>query len=219
MFSDLRSEVVVCFVDVDGIVDQYINFLFIILLYLKLYDWFSMISYYKVNLSDCLISGLSWRPLIFFQCSWLFVKSKSPLDSIHVSLYFEICGLWIETRFLSIWSLLFKHFKYIYEEGVLIIVDWLDSHPPLLNFSIFKYNWCRYFKFVFRVRVMVFKATFNNISVISWLSVLLVEETWVPTENHRPVTSHWQTLSHKVVSSTPHHEQDSNSQQIGTDCI
>jgi hypothetical protein len=28
-----------------------------------------------------------------------------------------------------------------------------------------------------RVRVMVFKATFNNISVISWLSVLLVEET------------------------------------------
>jgi len=30
----------------------------------------------------------------------------------------------------------------------------------------------------------------NNISVISWLSVLLVEETGVPVENHRPVTSH-----------------------------
>jgi len=27
------------------------------------------------------------------------------------------------------------------------------------------------------VRVMLFKATFNNISVISWRSVLLVEET------------------------------------------
>jgi hypothetical protein len=27
---------------------------------------------------------------------------------------------------------------------------------------------------------MVFNATFNNISVISWLSVLLVEETGVP---------------------------------------
>jgi hypothetical protein len=27
-----------------------------------------------------------------------------------------------------------------------------------------------------RVRVMVFNATFSNISVISWLSVLLVEE-------------------------------------------
>ena len=50
---------------------------------------------------------------------------------------------------------------------------------------------------------MVFNATFNNISVISWRSVLLVEETKVPEENHQPVASHWQTLSHNVVSSTP----------------
>jgi hypothetical protein len=41
---------------------------------------------------------------------------------------------------------------------------------------------------------MVLNATFNNISVISWQSVLLVEETRVPGENHR------QTLSHNVVS-------------------
>ena len=34
---------------------------------------------------------------------------------------------------------------------------------------------------------MLFNATFNNSSVISWWSVLLVEETG---ENHRPVTSH-----------------------------
>jgi hypothetical protein len=37
---------------------------------------------------------------------------------------------------------------------------------------------------------MVFNATFNNISVISWQSVLLVEETGIPRENHRPVASH-----------------------------
>ena len=30
---------------------------------------------------------------------------------------------------------------------------------------------------------MVFNVTFNNISVISWWSVLLVEETGVPGEN------------------------------------
>jgi hypothetical protein len=58
---------------------------------------------------------------------------------------------------------------------------------------------------------MLFKATFNNISVISWRSVLLVEETAVPGENHRPVASHRQILSHNVVSSTPRHERDSNS--------
>ena len=51
---------------------------------------------------------------------------------------------------------------------------------------------------------MVFNATFNNISVILWWSVLLVEETRVPGDNHRPSTSHRQTLSHNVVSSTPH---------------
>jgi hypothetical protein len=33
---------------------------------------------------------------------------------------------------------------------------------------------------------MVFNATFNNISVISWWSVLLVEETRVPGDNHCP---------------------------------
>jgi len=37
---------------------------------------------------------------------------------------------------------------------------------------------------------MVFIATFNNISVISWWSVLLVEETGVPGENNRLVASH-----------------------------
>jgi hypothetical protein len=37
---------------------------------------------------------------------------------------------------------------------------------------------------------MVFNATFNNISIISWQSVLLVEETRVPRENLRPVASH-----------------------------
>ena len=47
--------------------------------------------------------------------------------------------------------------------------------------------------------VRVINATFNNISVISWRSVLLVEETG---DNHRPAASHWQTLSHNVVWST-----------------
>jgi hypothetical protein len=36
------------------------------------------------------------------------------------------------------------------------------------------------------IRVMVFNATFNNISGISWMSVILVEETG---KNHRPVAS------------------------------
>ena len=51
--------------------------------------------------------------------------------------------------------------------------------------------------------LMVFITTFNNISGISWRSALLMEETEVSGESHQPVISHWQILSHNVVSSTP----------------
>jgi hypothetical protein len=62
------------------------------------------------------------------------------------------------------------------------------------------------------VWLMVFNTTFNNISAISWRSVLLLGETAVPGENRRSVASDWQTLSHNIVSSTPHHERNSTSQ-------
>ena len=64
------------------------------------------------------------------------------------------------------------------------------------------FYWYRHF--------MVFNATFNNISVISWRSVLLVDETRVSGDNHR---SNWQTLWHNVVLSIPRHERDLNSQR------
>ena len=73
-----------------------------------------------------------------------------------------------------------------------------------------------------RVRIMVINANFNNISIISWRTVLLVRKTGVPGENHRPVTNHWQTLSHNVVSSIPHLSGIRNhnvSGDICTDCI
>jgi hypothetical protein len=40
------------------------------------------------------------------------------------------------------------------------------------------------------VCLMVFNTTVNNISVIYWQLVLLVEETGGLRENHRPVSSH-----------------------------
>jgi len=39
--------------------------------------------------------------------------------------------------------------------------------------------------------IVVFNTTFNNISVISWWLILLVEETRVLGENHQPATSYW----------------------------
>jgi hypothetical protein len=76
------------------------------------------------------------------------------------------------------------------------------------------------------VCLMVFNTTFSNISVISWRSVLLVEETGGPGDYHRPVASHWQTLSHNVVHlvlieiRTRTISGDSHSSVvIATDCI
>ena len=43
---------------------------------------------------------------------------------------------------------------------------------------------------LFTVRSIVSNAAFNSISVISWWSALLVEETGVPVENSRPFASH-----------------------------
>jgi hypothetical protein len=39
-------------------------------------------------------------------------------------------------------------------------------------------------------RAMLFNTTVNNISTTSWRSALLMEETGVLKEDHRPVASH-----------------------------
>ena len=64
----------------------------------------------------------------------------------------------------------------------------LQKNCTLTRMILLKYQTCTD-DFVF-VWLVVFNATFNNISVISWWSDLLVEETGGPEENHRPVTSH-----------------------------
>jgi hypothetical protein len=55
---------------------------------------------------------------------------------------------------------------------------------------------------------MVFNATFNNISIISWRSVLLVKETTDTRKKPTDLLQARQTLSHYVVWSIPGHEHD-----------
>jgi hypothetical protein len=59
---------------------------------------------------------------------------------------------------------------------------------------------------------MVLNVSFSNISVISWRSDILVEETVEPGVNHRPTANHWQILSDKLASSTLRHARYSKSQ-------
>ena len=65
---------------------------------------------------------------------------------------------------------------------------------------------------------MVSIARFNNISDIRWRSVLLVEETGVPEENHRPVTDklyHILSRVHIAINGI----RITTLVFIGTDCI
>ena len=69
----------------------------------------------------------------------------------------------------------------------------------------------------FLIVFMVFNATFNNISVISWRSVLLVEETGAPWENLPHVTD---KLYHIMLYTSPWVGfKPTASVVIGMDCI
>jgi len=75
-------------------------------------------------------------------------------------------------------GVIYKCWKSIMKSGIPKIPWNIDVQPPWLNDGLWLW-------------FMVFNATFNNISVISWRSVLLLAEIGVHRENHRPAASHW----------------------------
>jgi hypothetical protein len=92
--------------------------------------------------------------------------------------------------------------------------DWSNISTYILLFQ-----WASNMKFMsfclkWWVMSYIVNATFNNLSVISWQSVLLVEEPRVPGENHQSASSHWQTLSHNVVWSTSRLSARRNEQSL-----
>ena len=122
---------------------------------------------------------------------WLRLTSNSPFhlfkNSQEQCCHFFL--LLINQYVHKLWNITVLHCQYLGIKG-----DLLCTPPPLLWTTLKIPIWLILFGF------MVFNATFNNISVISWQSVLLVEETG---ENHRPVISKWQTLSYNVVLLIP----------------
>jgi hypothetical protein len=99
-------------------------------------------------------------------------------------------------------TILVCNFEYISQRSII--------SPKMYNIMIMLSQWCNIsshewpkccpMHIIYKVLFgwfMVFDATFNNISVKSWLSVLLLEETGISGKNHRPVASHWQTTRYK----------------------
>jgi hypothetical protein len=84
-----------------------------------------------------------------------------------------VIALTITIIFLNVNFLLFKLFSFYF------LLNWYFVR--MINFA------CSY------SIPMVFNATVNNISFLSWVSILLVEENGVSGENHRPAACHWHT--------------------------
>ena len=68
----------------------------------------------------------------------------------------------------------------------------LNRRVTIVTNPVISHEWGKTKIVIVRARIMKLNATFNNISVISSQSVLLMAETEVLGENHRPAASHWQ---------------------------
>jgi hypothetical protein len=87
---------------------------------------------------------------------------------------------------------------------VLSIGCWNRADCVLFFFSIPGFMVCDY-------PLMILGIT-KHVLNINNLYELKIFISFISGENHRIAASHCQTLPHNVVSSTPRHEQDSNSQ-------
>ena len=141
-------------------------------------------------------------------CTWLI--STSLIWNINVDFQCVSMGHYINVTLTNTWLTYYRRY-FLTEMNLSSQIAYQTS--SLIRYcskkSILKKEindrkyWSLSLRFRNKVWFMELNATFNNISAISWRSVLLMVETGVPGENHRPVAIHWQTLSHNVVLSTP----------------
>ena len=126
------------------------------------------------------VSGFKWQSTVLSTILPLFmcIEKKNTC-----TMYINCCTC-SQPKYawhISCWTLS-KQSEKIHADGPACV--WFKKSNPI--FTLFVQSKMN------GVRVLVLNATFSNISVIPWWSVLLVDETWGPGENHRPVTRQWQ---------------------------
>ena len=152
---------------------------------------FVFMSHLGVNTETELRNFTIWKIYTIYIFRLILMSDEWCLSSLNwVRWYFRA------DFFSYVFNLIIIHWNWCRRKLFLIYCDHIMQHLSEPFMERLETDKSRVNLFVC---LMVFNATFNNISVISWQSVLLLEETGGPRENHRPVASHWQTLSHNVV--------------------
>ena len=124
------------------------------------------------------------------------------------------CNIWTIYTFLK-WQF---YENYTWESKVIFALKAVAGKqmPPKVEKTIWVFSRWYYTTILNWVRVMVFNSTFNNISVILWLSVILVEEIEVSGENPWPVGNY---IKLYWVHITMSGFELISLMVIGTDCI
>ena len=123
-------------------------------------EWLSLYSWWIHPVSFC----AAWCSILNLLCSnILFVNTITKLISMHVCIFVHLCDNCSVRRPSSIYGF------------------WIPRWYPQAFHNIL----CLAFSFDLLI-LLVFNATFNNISAISWRPVLVVEEAGVPEEIPRP---------------------------------
>ena len=159
-------------------------------------DWFCLFIFLWVLTFRCKIvrsSVILLLPLFFFDIRFLiapfgickrFLPSSNFSDIANEAHYIIIANYILKKNKYHKWhAMTINYWTYCMHIYCSCLYDNED------NIACNKYNtWCPDNVILHNYRVMVFNATFNNISAISWGSVLLVEETRVLGENQWQVT-------------------------------
>ena len=143
---------------------------------------------------------------------WISLEDTATFSGLSIFQYFQVYQYF--TIYRQYFLLKFEQFSWISYTTLFKISRYQRPflagkstwYCPLLRYlpSKFLINLCWHLRDLLglvSIRVVVFGATFNNISIILWWSVLLVEERGAPGETRWPAICHWQSWSHNVVLS------------------
>jgi hypothetical protein len=155
-------------------------------------------------MNECLVYGGEWAS----DHCWLPSHQFSSFFKVRMKLYFMRCFL-LNTKYsytVLVHFLLDPILNCLAVEVILVnlqIMSYCTNHFLL---ELYVNKWWPSWIFRYTLRRTICQI-FNVITI----SLIISQKIFKTKFYQRPATSHWQTLSHNVISSSSHHEWDLNS--------